>query len=106
MRVSTDIEAEEGIAFSLEGLFAVAAGEGDAETAGRFFGAAEVLRERKALVWNVRFAFHTKTLQEIRSGPNSAAFEVGRLHGRDADLDDVVALAFSAVSGETLAAVT
>lgn len=106
LRVSTEMETEEGIAFSLEGLFAVAAGEGDAETAGRFFGTAEGLRERKALIWNQRFAFHTKTLQEIRSGPNAAQFEVGRLHGRDADLDDVVALAFSSVGSETLAAIT
>ena len=104
LRVSTDIGAEEGIAFSLEGFFATAAGAGDAETAGRFFGAAEALRERKALFWNRRFAFHTKTLQEIRGGSDAAQFEVGRVDGRTADLDDVVALAFSMVHGTQVAA--
>ncbi|WP_344097630.1 DUF4062 domain-containing protein [Microbacterium deminutum] len=106
LRVSTDIGAEEGLAFSLEGFFAIAAQEDDAERAGRFFGAAEVLRERKALFWNRRFAFHTKTLQEIRGGSDAALFEVGRLDGRNADLDDVVALAFSMVRGTQLAALT
>ena len=103
LRVSTDIGTEEGIALSLEGFFATAALEGDAETAGRFFGAAEALRERKALFWNRRFAFHTKTLQEIRGGSDAAQFEAGRIDGRNADLDDVVALAFNMVRGTQLA---
>lgn len=103
LRIATEIGAEEGLAFSLEGLFVVAAGNGDIETAGRFFGAAEILRERKVLVWNQRFAFHRKILQEVRDGPDVARFEAGRLHGRDADLDDVVALAFRVAGGATLA---
>src|SRR4030095_8967973 len=47
MRISTEIGSEDGIAFSLEGLFTVAAKRGDIVTAGRFLGAAEVVRERK-----------------------------------------------------------
>jgi tetratricopeptide (TPR) repeat protein len=99
LRVSTDIGAVEGIAFSFEGLFAITAREGDAEAAGHLFGAAEALRERKALFWNRRFAFHTKALEEIRVGPDAARFEEGRSDGRNADLDDVVALAFNMVRG-------
>lgn len=106
LRVTTDIGTEEGIALSLEGFFATSAREGDAEGAGRFFGAAEALRERKALFWNRRFAFHTKTLQEIRDGSDAALFEAGRVDGRNADLDDVVALAFNMVRGTHVAALT
>jgi hypothetical protein len=104
LRVTTEIGTEEGIALSLEGFFATAAREGDAETAGRFFGAAEALRERKALSWNRRYTFHTTTLQEIRGGSDAAQFEAGRVGGRNADLDDVVALAFSLVRGTQFAA--
>jgi predicted ATPase len=102
LTVSIEIGADEGEALALEGLFAVAAKEGDIVKAGRFFGAAEVLRERKALYWKHRF-FHGKILDEVGSGPDAAHFEGGRVAGRQADLDDVVALALASARDESLA---
>ncbi|TYL52707.1 DUF4062 domain-containing protein [Agromyces mariniharenae] len=100
IRVSTEIGSDEGLAFALEGLFAVAARQGEIELAGRLFGAAEVLRERKNLFWNRRFLFHGKILDGVRAGPDAARLEVGRAAGRAADLDDIVAIAL-AMSRET-----
>lgn len=46
LEISSMIGREGGMAFALEGLFAAAVGMSDIDTAARYFGAADVLRER------------------------------------------------------------
>jgi predicted ATPase len=104
MRICTEIGSEEGIAFSLEGLFAVAAKRGEIVTAGRFLGAAEVVRERKGFYWNQQFSFHSRILDRIRRGPDAHRLEEGRAAGREADLDEIVAEALQEAHSEPLAA--
>jgi predicted ATPase len=95
LEISSRIGSEGGVAFALEGLFADAVGMGDIVTAGRYFGAAEVLRERKGMFWRADFSFHERILQSVRSGPDAARFEDARVAGREAELDDVVGSALS-----------
>jgi predicted ATPase len=98
LEISSRIGSEGGVAFALEGLFAAAVGMGDIDTAGRSFGAAEVLRERKGMSWRADFSFHERILQSVRSGPDTARFEDARVAGREAELDDVVGSALSVLA--------
>ena len=56
--ISSAIGHEEGIAYGLDGLFAVAAVAGDVRRAGRLLGAAEDTRERKGLLGPGWFSYH------------------------------------------------
>ncbi|MGW4928827.1 ATP-binding protein [Agromyces sp. NPDC004153] len=82
------LEHDEGLAYALEALTAVAAYAGDAERAGTLLGAAEVFRERTGLT-NAP-TFYLPYVEAIRSGPNAEAFEAARSRGRELTTLDAV----------------
>ena len=93
--ISSSVGHEDGIAYALEGLFALAALAGDVELAGRLLGAAEDVRERKGLFAGSAFSFHQSILDRVVAGPEADRFAVARREGRDAELAEVVELALA-----------
>ena len=88
--ISSSVGHEEGVAYGLEGMVALAARSGDVELAGRLLGAAEGIRERKGLLGGTMFSFHQPIVEDIRSGPRAVAFEEARMAGRAAEVAEVV----------------
>jgi tetratricopeptide (TPR) repeat protein len=93
--ISSSVGHEDGIAYALEGLFALAALGGDVELAGRLLGAAEDVRERKGLFAGPAFSFHQPILDRVVAGPEADRFAVARGEGRNAELAEVVELALA-----------
>ncbi|UOE44221.1 ATP-binding protein [Agromyces larvae] len=97
--LSCRLAHDEGIAYGLEGLTAVAAQAGDAERAGVLMGAAEVLRERTGL-YNMRpFIVTSPFVDRVLDGPDAIVFEAARGRGRALATADAVAVAFQAPDG-------
>ncbi|MGW4928084.1 DUF4062 domain-containing protein [Agromyces sp. NPDC004153] len=97
--ISSTFGHEEGFAYGLEAMSAVAAVTGDLERSGVLFGAAENVRERKGLATGGSFSLHGRILEQAldRGGADGTrGFERGRRTGRSADLADMVALALAA----------
>jgi hypothetical protein len=82
------LEHDEGLAYALEALTAVAAYAGDPQRAGTLMGAAETFRERTGLT-NAP-TFYRPYVEAIRSGPDAEAFESARLRGRELTTLDAV----------------
>ena len=57
---------DEGVAYALEGLVAIAASRGEVDRAGRLAGAAQALREHTGLYNAPTFSFHEQLLAPIR----------------------------------------
>jgi hypothetical protein len=96
--ISSTFGHEEGFAYGFEAMSAVSAVGGDLERAGRLFGAAEIVRERKGLMTGGTFSLHGPILERALAEAGhdgTSAFEVGRRAGRSADLADMVALALA-----------
>lgn len=87
--ISSAVGHEEGVAFGLEGIFAVAAISGDIDRAGRLLGAADDVREKKGVLLSM-FSYHQPTLDEVLAGPSASAFEEARRQGRKAGLAAIV----------------
>jgi predicted ATPase len=62
MRMSVELDHDEGIAYAIEGLSAVAALRGDVETAALLAGAAESTRERLTMFDAPQFVYHLRYL--------------------------------------------
>ena len=90
---SERLHHDEGVAYGLEGLTAVAAGSGDVARAGTLLGAAQVLRERTGLYDAPSFSFHQQVVDGILAGPAAETFEAARARGRHLHVDDAVAYA-------------
>ena len=88
--ISSSVGHEEGVAYSLEGLFAVSASVGDLERAGRFLGAAENIRERKGLLGAGMFSYHQRIVAEVEASPAAEVFHSARAEGRLAEVAGVV----------------
>jgi ATP/maltotriose-dependent transcriptional regulator MalT len=95
LRISSTFGHEEGFAYGLEGLSAVAAATGDIERAGLLFGAAETVRLRKGLTTGGVFSIHGRILERALANGGTETFEAGRRAGRSADLADMVELALA-----------
>ena len=95
LRISTAFGHEEGFAYGLEGMSAVAAASGDIERAGTLFGAAEGVRLRKGLTTGGTFSLHGRILERALAKGGSSTYEAARRAGRAADLDDMVELALA-----------
>jgi predicted ATPase len=80
LAVTSRIGHHEGTAYSLEGLAAVAAWEGNPERAGFLLGAAQTVRERTGLANQP--TFHGPFVEAVQSGPDGVVFEAARLRGR------------------------
>ncbi|MET0781910.1 MAG: DUF4062 domain-containing protein [Microbacterium sp.] len=88
--LASTIGHEEGIADALEGMFAVASTSDDIDRAGRMFGAAEDIRERKGLPTRSPLSFFEPFLERVLAGPDAPRFEAARRLGREAALADIV----------------
>ncbi|MFD4422995.1 DUF4062 domain-containing protein [Agromyces sp. NPDC058484] len=87
--------SEWGTAYALEGMSAVAASSSDLSFAGRMLGAAETIRERKAMSGATTFSFQQPILARILEGPGAERFESARAEGREAELADTVEAALA-----------
>ena len=80
--LSRDLGHNEGVAYGLEALTAVAAQTGDVVRAGRLFGAALALREHTGLFNAPSISFHRAWVGPLQAGPLAAEFARGETEGR------------------------
>ena len=80
---SVALRHEEGIAYCLEGLSAVAARRGEARRAGTLAGAAQSIRRRTAAIDAPAFIYHVRFLDELRSTDAAAELAVGEAEGAE-----------------------
>jgi predicted ATPase len=80
---SVALRHEEGIAYCLEGMSAVAARRGDARCAGVLAGAAESIRRRTAAIDPPAFVYHVRFLDELRSTDAATELAAGEAEGRE-----------------------
>jgi hypothetical protein len=90
--VSIRLHHEEGIAYGLEGLCAVAAERGDGERAGALSAAAAVIRHRIGVFEAEAFQVHTPQLDAAREA-DPEAVAAGERHGADLTVSEAIALA-------------
>ncbi|WP_309068866.1 DUF4062 domain-containing protein [Microbacterium sp.] len=91
LRISDELDHDEGLAYGIEGLLAVAAAQGHVEHAGRLLGAAEVLRERTGLYDVPTFAVAAPFVDALRAGPAASDLEAARAAGRALPTPEAVA---------------
>ena len=96
---------DEGVAYGLEGLVAIAAASADVRRAGILLGAAEARRDATGLYNAPVFSFHQSWLEPVLAGPGAADFSAAREEGRAMPARDVVDLAL-AVRSEADAPIT
>jgi hypothetical protein len=82
LTLSARLGHDEGVAYGLEGLVAIAATQGDIERAGRLYGASQRLREHTGLFDAPSFTFHQQMVDQIMTTDAAATFEDARLAGR------------------------
>ena len=97
--LSRDLGHNEGVAYGLEALTAIAAQDGDAVRAGRLFGAALSLREQTGLYNAPSISFHRAWTGPLQSGPLAADFERGEEEGRHLGVRAAVAYALPPAKG-------
>ncbi|WP_203135568.1 DUF4062 domain-containing protein [Microbacterium sp. JZ31] len=93
LRISDELDHDEGLAYGIEGLTAVAAAGGDVDRAGRLLGAAEMLRERTGLYDVPTFAVAVPFVEALRAGAAAADLEAARVAGRALPTAEAVAYA-------------
>jgi hypothetical protein len=79
---SIALRHEEGIAYCLEGLSAVAARRGEARAAGVLSGAAAAIRRRTAAIDAPAFVYHVRYLDDLRA-TDAADLAAGEAEGRE-----------------------
>ena len=95
LRISARLGHDEGVAYGLEGLVAVAATDGQIERAGRLLGAADRLREESGLYNAAAFAFHGALVEQILASDAAGLFSIARVAGRELSILDAVTEALS-----------
>ena len=83
MRISMALEHDEGIAYAVEGLCAIAAVRGDVEVAATLAGAAEMTRQRITMFDAEQFVYHRRFLNEATTPSNEAAVHEAMARGRE-----------------------
>lgn len=78
MRMSMELDHDEGIAYAIEGLSAIASLRGDAESAGVLAGAAESTRERLTMFDAPQFVFHLRYLSAAPGDDQAVAEALAR----------------------------
>lgn len=96
LSTSARLGHEEGVAYGLEGLVALAAGDGDLARAARLAGAAEALRTLTGLYNAPAFAFHEHALERLVTPATQGAFDAERQDGLKLTLEEAVAYALPA----------
>ncbi|MCU1518775.1 MAG: ATPase-like protein [Pseudarthrobacter sp.] len=90
LQISAGLGHDEGIAYGLEGLVAVAARRGDAARAGELAGSAEALRQRTGLFNAAAASFHGPAVDALRSSALRGAFDDAAARGRALPLAEVL----------------
>ncbi|MGM1029039.1 MAG: ATP-binding protein [Actinomycetota bacterium] len=80
---SVDLRHEEGIAYGLEGLAAIAAVRDDVDRAGALAGAAAAIRARTAVFDAPAFVFHTRYLEELAERGHADRLRAAEARGRE-----------------------
>jgi len=91
LRVAARLGHDEGVAYGLEALVAIAATDGEIERAGRLLGAADRLREEAGIYNAAAFAFHGALVEQILASPAAGSFSIARVAGRELSIVDAVA---------------
>jgi predicted ATPase len=97
--LSRDLGHDEGVAYGLEALTAIAAQAGDVERAGRLFGASQAVREHSGLHNAPSISFHRAWVGPLQSGPLAAEFAAGAEAGRQLSVQTAVSYALPPVKG-------
>ncbi|GAA1982182.1 DUF4062 domain-containing protein [Microbacterium pumilum] len=98
MRVSLSLDHEEGIAYAIEGLCAVAASRGDAEVAATLAGAAETTRQRITMYDAPQFVYHTRFLDAATTAANIDDVRRATERGREMSAAEAAEFAFAHVA--------
>ncbi len=94
LQLSVGIDHDEGVAYSIEGLCALAALEGDLDRAGVLAGAAETIRQRVTMVDMPQFVFHPRYLDAAATtAPARARLDAAIARGREYSMHEVAAYA-------------
>ncbi|WP_457100456.1 ATP-binding protein [Microbacterium sp. P5_E9] len=83
MRRSMSLDHEEGIAYAVEGLCAVAASQGDVVVAATLAGAAETIRQRITMYDTAQFVYHLRYLDAATAPAEEAAVREAMRRGRE-----------------------
>ncbi len=83
LQVSIGLQHDEGIAYTLEGLCAIAALDGDVDRAGVLAGAAASIRHRVGMYDVPEFVFHEGYLQRLRTPENAVRVDAAVARGRE-----------------------
>ncbi|WP_051086955.1 DUF4062 domain-containing protein [Deinococcus apachensis] len=94
LALSARLHHDEGVAYGLEGLLAVAAGQGDVGRTARLLGASRALREQTGLIHNPNAAFYQGAVDALRSGA-AATFAAEEAAGHELSAAEAVAYALS-----------
>jgi len=101
---SVALRHEEGIAYCLEGLSAVAARRGEARLAGVFAGAAANIRRRTAAIDPPAFVYHVRFLDELRSADAADDLAAGEAEGAELGAFEAAQLATDSIAAWKLVA--
>jgi hypothetical protein len=77
------LEHDEGIAYAVEGLCAIAAVRGDVEVAATLAGAAEMTRQRITMFDAEQFVYHRRFLNEATAPSDESAVREAMARGRE-----------------------
>ncbi|MGY4858485.1 DUF4062 domain-containing protein [Cryobacterium sp. AP23] len=97
--LSRDLGHNEGVAYGLEALTAIAAQHGDVVRAGRLFGAAQALRKQTGLYNAPSISFHRAWVDPLQSGPLAAEFQKGEREGHRLGVRAAVSYALPPAKG-------
>lgn len=95
LRLAARLDHNEGIAYGLEGLVAIAATTGSIERAGTLLGSAEALRQLSGNYNPATFAFHQPYVDGILATPAAGAFSAARERGMELSAPAAVRLALT-----------
>ncbi|MCW3492396.1 ATP-binding protein [Microbacterium sp. SSM24] len=95
MRMSMELDHDEGIAYAIEGLSAIASLRGDVESAAVLAGAAENTRERLTMFDAPQFVFHLRYLAASGGADDAVATALAR--GRSLSAPEAAAYALAHV---------
>jgi predicted ATPase len=97
--LSRDLGHNEGVAYGLEAMTAVAAQTADVVRAGRLFGASQAVREQSGLHNAPSISFHRSWVGPLQSGPLAGEFAAAVAEGRHLGVRAAVSYALPPVKG-------
>lgn len=95
--LSMSIDHDEGVAYAVEGLCAVAAARGDAETAAVLAGAAESIRQRVTMFEVAAFVFHLAYVERASADADPGVLAAAAARGRRMPVAELARFALAQV---------